>query len=211
MPASTMLQTPACAMCHRRYASLSSVPQRGAFASPAVSRRQQRAPRLSQRIVMGKGMLAVGDKLQDFPDYYRVLQKSSGGGVALSSLEKKKPIVLFFYPKAGTPGCTKEACKFRDEYGKFVDAQCEVFGISSDTPEANAAFAKKERLPFPLLTDQSDFLRKSFGIKNDMFGMLKGRQTFVIDRDGKCVMSFNNQMGAEKHVDEALQVIATLA
>ena len=78
--------------------------------------------------------------------------------------------------QAGTPGCTKEACKFRDEYGKFVDAECEVFGISSDTTEANAAFAKKERLPFPLLTDQNDFLRKSFGIKGNMFGMLKGRQ-----------------------------------
>jgi len=76
----------------------------------------------------------------------------------------------------GTPGCTKEACKFRDEYGKFVDAEAEVFGISSDTPDANAAFAQKERLPFPLLTDQSDFLRKSFGIKADLFGMLKGRQ-----------------------------------
>ncbi|KAL0044580.1 hypothetical protein WJX82_001321 [Trebouxia sp. C0006] len=156
------------------------------------------------------GMLSVGDKLQDFPDYYRVLQKSTGGGVALSSLEKKKPVVLFFYPKAGTPGCTKEACKFRDEYGKFVDAEAEVFGISSDTTEANAAFAQKERLPFPLLTDQSDFLRKSFGIKADLFGMLKGRQTFVIDKNGKCVMSFNDQMGAEKHVDEALQVVKTL-
>lgn len=78
--------------------------------------------------------------------------------------------------QAGTPGCTKEACKFRDEYGKFVDAECEVFGISSDSPEANAAFAKKERLPFPLLTDQNDFLRKSFGIKGNVFGMLKGRQ-----------------------------------
>lgn len=78
--------------------------------------------------------------------------------------------------QAGTPGCTKEACKFRDEYGKFIDAECEVFGISSDSPEANAAFAKKERLPFPLLTDQNDFLRKSFGIKGNVFGMLKGRQ-----------------------------------
>ena len=79
-------------------------------------------------------------------------------------------------PQAGTPGCTKEACKFRDEYGKFVDRDVEVFGISSDTPEKNLEFAKKERLPFPLLSDQNDFLRKSFGIKGDLFGMLKGRQ-----------------------------------
>ena len=90
-------------------------------------------------------------------------------------------LLLLCYTQAGTPGCTKEACKFRDEYGKFVDAECEVFGISSDTPEANAAFAKKERLPFPLLTDQSDFLRKSFGIKGNVFGMLKGRQVSFIE------------------------------
>ena len=78
--------------------------------------------------------------------------------------------------QAGTPGCTKEACKFRDEYGKFVDRDVEVLGISSDTPEKNKEFAQKERLPFPLLSDQNDFLRKSFGIKGDLFGMLKGRQ-----------------------------------
>lgn len=81
--------------------------------------------------------------------------------------------------QAGTPGCTKQACKFRDEYGKFVDKEVEVFGISSDTPEKNAEFAQQQRLPFPLLTDQSDFLRKSFGIKGDLFGMLKGRQVCI--------------------------------
>lgn len=98
--------------------------------------------------------------------------------------------------QAGTPGCTKEACKFRDEYGKFVDAECEVFGISSDTTEANAAFAKKERLPFPLLTDQNDFLRKSFGIKGNVFGMLKGRQVRTIVG-----------AGAECYVGPIIQVV----
>ena len=78
--------------------------------------------------------------------------------------------------QAGTPGCTKQACKFRDEYSKFTDADVEVFGISSDSREKNAEFAKKERLPFPLLTDQSDFLRKSFAIKGNVFGLLKGRE-----------------------------------
>ncbi|KAL3158673.1 hypothetical protein ABBQ32_011415 [Trebouxia sp. C0010 RCD-2024] len=205
-------QASACSLCQQRATAFSSVSQRRAVSrSPVLTYSLRSGRQASRLVVMAAGALSVGDKLQDYPDYYRVLQKSNGGGVALSSLENKKPIVLFFYPKAGTPGCTKEACKFRDEYGKFVDAECEVFGISSDTTEANAAFAKKERLPFPLLTDQSDFLRKSFGIKGNVFGMLKGRQTFVIDKEGKCVMSFNDQMGAEKHVEEALQVIKTLA
>jgi peroxiredoxin Q/BCP len=154
--------------------------------------------------------LKVGDSIKDNPDYYRVLKRSDGGGIALSNFENKKPVVIFFYPKAATPGCTKQACKFRDEYGKFKDAGAEVFGISADTPDENAKFAKDQKLPFPLLSDQSDLLRKSFGIKADMFGMLKGRQTYVLDKKGKCVLSFNSQLDTDKHVSEALRVIASV-
>ena len=69
--------------------------------------------------------------------------------MALSNYEGKKPVVLFFYPRAATPGCTREACAFRDAYGKFKDAGAEVFGISSDTVDANGEFAKVD-LPFSL-------------------------------------------------------------
>ena len=76
-------------------------------------------------------------------------------------------------------------CKFRDEYARFGDAGAAVFGISSDEPEANKAFADAQRLPFPLLTDGSSILRKVFGIPADLLGLLPGRQTYVIDKSGK--------------------------
>ena len=84
--------------------------------------------------------------------------------------------MLFFYPKASTPGCTKEACKFRDEYSVFKDAGAVVLGISSDAPEANAEFAKAQRLPFPLLSDTGGEVRKALGVKGDLFGLVPGRQ-----------------------------------
>ena len=76
------------------------------------------------------------------PPTCRVLKASDGSAVALSNYEGKKPVVLFFYPKAATPGCTKEACAFRDSYGKFKDVGAEVFGISSDDVQKNREFAK---------------------------------------------------------------------
>ncbi|KAK9915521.1 hypothetical protein WJX75_000190 [Coccomyxa subellipsoidea] len=170
--------------------------------------RQPTSARLSLSLV--KAELKMGSKLQDYPDYYRVMKASDGTSVALSKFEGKSPVVVFFYPKAATPGCTKEACAFRDAYGKFKDAGAEVFGISSDGVQANSEFAKAQRLPFPLLTDQSEFLRKSFGIKGDMLGLLPGRQTYVIDKSGKVALSFNDQFNPEKHVEEALKVIKTL-
>lgn len=106
--------------------------------------------------------------------------------------------------QAGTPGCTKEACKFRDEYGKFVDRDVEVFGISSDTPEKNKEFAQKERLPFPLLSDQNDFLRKSFGIKGDLFGMLKGRQVGSKHYGSLCAFKIMLFMACAKWLHECV-------
>ena len=120
-------------------------------------------------------------------------------------------MVVFFYPKDDTPGCTKEACSFRDSYEAFTDAGCEVIGISSDPPASHAAFKAKHRLPYTLLSDERSFVRNGFGIQSDLFGMLPGRQTYVISKDGKCLMSFNSQMDATKHVTEALAVIKAAA
>ena len=110
-------------------------------------------------------------------------------------------------PKAATPGCTKEACSFRDSYSRFTDAGAAVFGISSDSPEENKAWATANRLPFPLLTDPSSILRKTFGIKADLLGLLPGRQTYVFDKDAKCVLSFNSQFSPDEHVSEALRAL----
>eukprot|EP00775_Hariotina_reticulata_P002842 gene2842-3135_t len=109
-----------------------------------------------------------------------------------------------------------QACKFRDEYEAFVKAGAQVFGISSDAPAENKAFADAQRLPFPLLSDPSSIMRKAsarrvqqrtFGIKGDLLGLLPGRQTYVFNAAGKCVLSFNDQLNAEKHVEEALKAL----
>jgi peroxiredoxin Q/BCP len=86
-----------------------------------------------------------------------------------------------------------------------------VVGISSDPPASHKAFAAKHRLPYTLLSDERAFVRNGFGVPSDLFGMLPGRQTYVIGKDGKCLMVFNSQLEAEKHVSEALAVIKKAA
>lgn len=127
--------------------------------------------------------------------------------MALSSFQGKKPVVLAFYPKASTPGCTKQMCRMRDGWKELQATGAAVFGISSDDPATNAAFAKAQNLPFPLLTDASGFLRKSFGIKGDMMGLLPGRETIVIDKDSTVLCSFNSQFSIDEHLDEALAAL----
>eukprot|EP00877_Chromochloris_zofingiensis_P007441 jgi/Chrzof1/2950/Cz12g05170.t1 len=176
-----------------------------ACASFAPRRNQCRA--LSARAAVVVKAMKVGDKLEDSSEYYRVLKSSDGQAVSLASYKGKQPVVLFFYPKAATPGCTKQVCKFRDEYEQFVKAGAAVFGISGDSPEDNKAFATAQRLPYPLLSDPSNIVRKTFGIKADLLGLLPGRQTYVFDINGKCVLCFNDQLNSEKHVEEALKAI----
>ena len=108
------------------------------------------------------------------PDYYRVLKADDGSSVALSSFENKQPVVLAFYPAAATPGCTKEMCSIRDSWSALTATKAAVFGISGDEPAKNAAFRAANRLPFKLLSDSGNFLRKSFGIKGDLLGLLPG-------------------------------------
>ena len=108
------------------------------------------------------------------PDYYRVLKADDGSSVALSSFENKQPVVLAFYPAASTPGCTKEMCSIRDSWSALTATKAAVFGISGDEPAKNAAFRAANRLPFKLLSDSGNCLRKSFGIKGDLLGLLPG-------------------------------------
>ncbi|KAG2433170.1 hypothetical protein HYH02_012713 [Chlamydomonas schloesseri] len=180
-------------------------------ASSRVARPFAAKPRVARApVVVVRAELKVGEKLEDYPNYYKVLKTSDNKTISLSSFKGKQPVVLFFYPKAATPGCTKEACRFRDEYSRFTSAGAAVFGISSDSPAENAAFAKANNLPYPLVTDENSILRKTFGIKGDFLGLLPGRQTYVIDVNGKCVMAFNDQLNVEQHVDEALKALATV-
>lgn len=143
-------------------------------------------------------------------DYFRKLKSTSGDMVALSQFKGKQPVVLFFYPKAGTPTCTKEAQGFRDSYQQFKSLGAAVFGISGDTLREQEDFSKAQNLPYPLLVDNDNLLRKALGIKADLFGALPGRQTFVIDKDGNCALSYNNMLSADAHISEALNALKKL-
>jgi thioredoxin-dependent peroxiredoxin len=152
--------------------------------------------------------LKVGDELKDFPDYYRVLKTQGQASTSLSKLDAaaKKALVIAFYPKASTPGCTKEMCAFRDAWRSLQDAGATVVGISGDAPEANAAFAAAQNLPFDLLSDSGNFVRKAFEIKADFLGLLPGRETIIVKK-GKVVKVFNSQFGIDEHVSEALAAV----
>src|SRR5262252_772646 len=152
----------------------------------------------------GTGGVGVGDQAPDFS-----LPDRTGKTVRLSEFRGRKAVVLYFYPKDDTPGCTKESCAFRDSYEAFQEAGAEVIGVSSDTAESHGRFAAKHRLPFTLLADQGAQVRKRYGVPATL-GLLPGRVTFVIDRAGIVRHVFNSQLQATKHVDEALTVIKKL-
>jgi peroxiredoxin Q/BCP len=133
-----------------------------------------------------------------------------GGQVTLADFAGKKNVVLFFYPKDMTPGCTVEACTFRDAYEDFVAAGAEVIGISADSVERHQEFAQKHNLPMQLLTDADGQVRARYGVKATL-GMLPGRETFIIDKKGVVRHVFRSQLRVKKHVEEALGVLKTLS
>ncbi|CAI9100790.1 OLC1v1037963C1 [Oldenlandia corymbosa var. corymbosa] len=134
------------------------------------------------------------------------LKDQDGKNVSLSKF-KGRPVVVYFYPADETPGCTKQACAFRDSYEKFKKAGAEVVGISGDDPSSHKAFAKKYRLPYTLLSDEGNKVRKEWGVPSDLFGTLPGRQTYVLDKNGVVQLIYNNQFQPEKHIDETLKFL----
>ena len=148
--------------------------------------------------------IRVGDVAPDF-----TLPSQDGSSVALNALLGKGPVVLYFYPKDDTPGCTAEACSFRDAYEDFKEAGAEVVGISSDSAGAHRDFADKHRLPFVLVSDAGGKVRKLYGVPSTL-GLLPGRVTYVIDAAGVVRHVFNSQLNPTKHVREALEILRTL-
>lgn len=146
----------------------------------------------------------VGDTAPDFE-----LPDATGRDVRLSALLRSKVVVLFFYPKDGTPVCSAEACSFRDAYQAFVEAGAEVVGISSDTVESHEGFATSHRLPFVLLSDEGGAVRRLYGVPTTL-GIMPGRVTYVIDRGGVLRHTFSAQFAAQEHVDEALRIVRSL-
>ncbi|MGE5234850.1 MAG: peroxiredoxin [Acidobacteriota bacterium] len=148
--------------------------------------------------------IAAGDKAPDL-----ALKDQHGKLVKLSTTWKRGPVVLYFYPKDETPGCTKEACAFRDAYEVFTDAGAAVIGVSRDSVASHRDFATHHRLPFTLLADEDGAARERYGVPKTL-GLLDGRVTFVIDRKGVVRKVFSSQFLAAKHVEQALAVIRTL-
>jgi peroxiredoxin Q/BCP len=119
-------------------------------------------------------------------------------------------VVVFFYPKDETPGCTAEACSFRDSYDVFQEAGATVVGISGDSPSSHRKFADKHGFPFLLLSDEGGRVRAQFGVPKTL-GLFAGRSTYVIDAEGVIRHAFHSQLQATKHVDEALEAVRGLS
>lgn len=146
----------------------------------------------------------VGDLAPNF-----TLPDQTGKMVSLKDLVGQKAIVLYFYPKDNTAGCTTEACSFRDSYEVFKDAGAEVIGVSSDSVESHQQFARQHRLPFVLLSDVDGKVRKRYGA-SAAFGLMPGRVTYIIDQQGVVRRVFSAMFAAEKHIVEALNTLKAL-
>lgn len=149
--------------------------------------------------------IEIGDAAPDFE-----LPSQDGVAVRLGSYRDRKNVVLYFYPKDETPGCTAEACGFRDQYEAFTDAGAEVIGVSSDSTESHRNFARHHRLPFTLLSDASGQVRKLYGVHKTL-GLIPGRVTFVIDKRGVVRHSFRSLTQVDQHLEQALATLRQIA
>lgn len=146
--------------------------------------------------------IEVGDQIPMFS-----LKDQDGKEFSVKDHIGKKKLVIYFYPKDDTPGCTKEACKFRDEYEVFQNLETMIIGISADHVKSHKDFALKYNLPFTLLSDINNDVRQSFGVPAELFGMVPGRVTYIVDLEGKVQYIFNSLFKAEKHIEEAKKIL----
>ena len=149
-----------------------------------------------------KNTLKVGDKCPSFS-----LNNQKGEKIDISNIIGRKNILIYFYPKDETYGCTQQACSFRDAYDEFLEYDCEVFGISSDDKKSHDNFSNKHNLNFDILSDVNNEVRNMFGVPRSLFGLVSGRVTYLVDKKGEIVWIFNSQINAKKHIEEALNFL----
>jgi peroxiredoxin Q/BCP len=149
-------------------------------------------------------VVKVGDKAPDF-----TLPSQMGDNVTLSEFFGKKNIVLYFYPKDETTGCIKEACSFRDAYQELTNLDAQVLGVSGQTVESHKSFASHYGLPFLLLADVDNKIRELYDVPKTM-GLLPGRVTYIIDKQGVVRHIFNSQTQAGRHAQEAKNTLLYL-
>ena len=146
--------------------------------------------------------ISVGSTIPSF-----TLNDQNGHAFDIRTVLGKKNLVIYFYPKDDSPGCTKEACSFRDQFEVFAEADAVIIGVSSQSVKSHKEFAEKYRLNYTLLSDEEDVLRKLFGVPANLFGLIPGRVTYIVNKEGKVVYIFNSQIKAEQHVEEALKIL----
>ena len=147
--------------------------------------------------------LKIGDKIPSFTSI-----DSKGNSFNVKEYIGK-PLVIYFYPKDDTPGCTIQACTFRDKYEDFKALGAEVIGISSDSLKSHQKFASRYKLPFILLSDFDKKIRIQFGVPNDFLGLIPGRATYVIDKKGVVQLIFDST-SAKIHIEKALEILKTI-
>ena len=147
----------------------------------------------------------IGDRVPDFS-----LPDQSGKMTNFREVAGGKVVVLYFYPKDFTPGCTTEACAFRDNYDIFLSAGAMVVGISDDSPETHMQFSLRYHLQFLLLSDEDNTVRNLFGVTPTL-GFIPGRTTFIIDKQGTVRYIFSSQFNPKKHIAESIRIIKSLS
>ena len=151
------------------------------------------------------GSLKVGDKAPDFS-----LQAQDGRTISLHDYAGSKNVVLYFYPKDFTMGCTAETKAFGDGYDELLGMGAEVLGVSSDTEESHGRFAQECGARFPLLADAGGRVRGLYAAKSS-FGLIPGRVTFIIDKQGVIRHIFSSQIRPKQHISEAIEALKAIA
>ncbi len=146
--------------------------------------------------------LKIGDKIPLFS------LKDQDGNIRTSE-KLDKNLVLFFYPKDDTPGCTIEACGFRDKYDLFQILGADVWGISNGNIRSHNTFAKKNKLQYPLLCDLNNTLRREFGVPKTL-GLIEGRVTYIINSKGIIIHIFEDLLNGPAHIKEAIRALKEL-
>lgn len=146
--------------------------------------------------------IKVGSKIPTFK-----LLDQNGTLFDMDSVIGKKNLVIFFYPKDDTPGCTAQACSFRDQFEEFNEADALIIGISGQSAESHKKFAEKYHLSYTLLSDIENKIRMQFGVPTNMMGLIPGRVTYIADKTGTVIYVFNSQTKTKSHVDEALKAL----
>jgi peroxiredoxin Q/BCP len=148
----------------------------------------------------GFGLLGVGAQAPE------VVGLDAGGHETRLSAQRGHPAVVYFYPMDGTPGCTTEACAFRDAWSRFEQARVTVLGVSTNSEKRHAAFLRDEKLPFALASDESGAVAAAYGVRNGLFGFQ--RVTFLVDGEGRIAHVWDD-VDPAIHADEVLAVART--